>query len=140
LWIENLKAMKVKDAPKTSTSIIVRSASNARISQSKNPLLELMRRLFRKEEVALKAVKFVTLVEEREKSGNPLKVEEWEKTIEELGMSRSSFYSMRNKLIGAGMIAVKNGEYRLSGLFSKDLVDMARWWWVVMLGYDADSL
>ncbi len=132
--------MKVKDAPKTSTSIIVRSASNARISQSKNPLLELMRRLFRKEEVALKAVKFVTLVEEREKSGNPLKVEEWEKTIEELGMSRSSFYSMRNKLIGAGMIAVKNGEYRLSGLFSKDLVDMARWWWVVMLGYDADSL
>jgi hypothetical protein len=132
--------MKVKDAPKTSTSIIVRSASNARISQSKNPLLELMRRLFRKEEVALKAVKFVTMVEEREKSGNPLKVEEWEKTIEELGMSRSSFYSMRNKLIGAGMIAVKNGEYRLSGLFSKDLVDMARWWWVVMLGYDADSL
>jgi len=132
--------MKVKDAPKTSTSIIVRSASNARISQSKNPLLELMRRLFRKEEVALKAVKFVTMVEEREKSGNPLKVEEWEKTIEELGMNRSSFYSMRNKLISAGMIAIKNGEYRLSGLFSKDLVDMARWWWVVMLGYDADSL
>ncbi len=132
--------MKVKDAPKTSTSIIVRSASNARISQSKNPLLELMRRLFRKEEIALKAAKFVTIVEERQKAGKPLKVEEWEDIVKELGMARSSFYAMRNKLIGAGMIAIKNGEYHLSGVFSRDLVDMARWWWVVMLGYDEDSL
>ncbi len=132
--------MKVKDAPKTSTSIIVRSSSSARISQSKDPLLELMRRLFRKEEVAIKAVKFLNMVEEGVKSGKPLKVEDWEKIVEELGMARSSFYSMRNKLLGAGMITVKDGEYRLSGMFSKDLVDMARWWWVVMLGYDAESL
>ncbi len=132
--------MKVKDAPKTATSIIVRSASNARISQSKMPMLELMRRIFRKEEVALKAVKFLTLVEERQKSGKPLRVEEWEKIMEELGMVRSSFYSMRNKLLGAGMIAIRNGEYHLSGAFSKDLVDMARWWWVVVLGYDPESL
>ncbi len=132
--------MKVKDAPKTSTSIIVRSSPNARISQSKNPLLELMRRLFRKESIALKAAKFVTIVEERQKSGKPLRVEEWEKTVEELGMATSSFYAMRNKLISAGMIAIKNGEYHLSGVFSRDLVDMARWWWVVMLGYDENTL
>ncbi|AIG97719.1 MULTISPECIES: hypothetical protein [Archaeoglobus] len=132
--------MKVKDAPKTATSIIVRSASNARISQSKMPMLELMRRIFRKEEVALKAVKFLTLVEERQKSGKPLRVEEWEQIMEELGMVRSSFYSMRNKLLGAGMITIRNGEYHLSGAFSKDLVDMARWWWVVVLGYDPESL
>jgi hypothetical protein len=132
--------MKVKDAPKTSTSIIVRSSANARISQSKEPLLELMRRLFRKEEIALKAVKFVSMVEDRAKSGKPLKVEEWENILEELGMAKSSFYAMRNKLLGAGMISIKNGEYKLSGMFSKDLVDMARWWWVVMLGYDAESL
>ncbi len=132
--------MKIKDAPKTSTSIIVRSASNARISQSKNPLLELMRRLFRKEEIALKAAKFVTMVEERQKMGKPLRVEEWEKTIEELEMAKSSFYAMRNKLISAGMITIKNGEYHLSGVFSRDLVDMARWWWVVMLGYDENAL
>lgn len=132
--------MKVKDAPKTSTSIIVRSSSSARISQSKNPLLELMRRIFRNEEVALKAVKFVNMIDERVKSGKPLRVEEWEKTIEELGMAKSSFYAMRNKLLGAGLITIKDGVYRLSGMFSKDLVDMARWWWVVMLGYDADSL
>ena len=132
--------MKVKDAPKTATSIIVRSASNARISQSKMPMLELMRRIFRKEEVALKAVKFLTLVEERQKSGKPLRVEEWEEIMEELGMVRSSFYSMRNKLLGAGMITIRNGEYHLSGAFSKDLVDMARWWWVVVLGYDPESL
>jgi len=132
--------MKIKDAPKTSTSIIVRSASNARISQSKNPLLELMRRLFRKEEIALKAAKFVTIVEERQKMGKPLRVDEWEKTIEELEIAKSSFYAMRNKLISAGMITIKNGEYHLSGVFSRDLVDMARWWWVVMLGYDEESL
>jgi len=132
--------MKVKDAPKTSTSIIIRSASNARISQSKNPLLELMRRLFRKEEIALKAARFVTMVEERQKFRKPLRVEEWEEIVKELGMARSSFYAMRNKLIGAGMVTIKNGEYHLSGVFSRDLVDMARWWWVVMLGYDADSL
>ncbi len=132
--------MKVSEAPKTSTSIIVRSAANARISQSKNPFLELMRRVFRKEEVALKAVKFVTMIEERQKSGKPLRVEEWEEIMNELGMNRSSFYSMRNKLLGAGMIAIRNGEYRLSGAFSKDLVDMARWWWTAILGNDPDTL
>ncbi len=132
--------MKVKDAPKTATSIIVRSASNARVSQSKEPLLELMRRIFRKEDVALRAAKFLTVVEERQKNGKPLRVEEWEKILEELGVKKSSFYSMRNKLIGAGMLVIKDGEYRLSGAFSKDLVDMARWWWVAVLGYDSESL
>ncbi len=132
--------MKVKDAPKTATSIIVRAASSARISQSREPMLELMRRLFRKEDVAIKAVKFITIVDERQKTGKPLRVEEWEETIEELGMARSSFYSMRNKLVSAGLISIKNGEYKLSGAFSKDLVDMARWWWVAVLGYDPESL
>ena len=132
--------MKVKEAPKTATSIIVRSASNARISQSRNPMLELMSRIFRKEEVAMKAIKFISIVEERQKSGNPLRVDEWEKTMEELEMVRSSFYSMRNKLLGAGMISIKNGEYILSGVFSRDLVDMARWWWGAVLGYDPETL
>ena len=132
--------MKVKEAPKTSTSIIVRSAANARISQSKNPFLELMRRIFRKEDVAMKAIKFINMIDERQKSGRPLRVDEWEKILEELGMVRSSFYSMRNKLLGAGMITIRNGEYRLSGVFSRDLVDMARWWWTAMLGYDPETL
>lgn len=132
--------MKVKEAPRTATSIIVRSASSARVTQSKNPFLELMRRLFRKEEVAMKAIKFINIVEERQKSGKPLRVEEWEEIMEELGMVRSSFYSMRNKLLGAGMIVIKDGEYRLSGVFSRDLIDMARWWWTAVLGYDIESL
>lgn len=132
--------MKVKEAPKSSTSIIVRSASAARITQSKNPFLELMRRLFRKEDVAMKAIKFINLVDERQKAGKPVRVDEWESLMEELGMVRSSFYSMRNKLLGAGMISIKNGEYRLSGVFSRDLVDMARWWWTAVLGYDPESL
>lgn len=132
--------VKVKDAPKTSTSLIVRSTATARVSQSKNPMLELMRRIFRKEEVALKAVKFLSIIEERQKAGKPLRVEEWEKVLDELKMVRSSFYSMRNKLLGAGMIAIRDGEYTLSGAFSKDLMDMARWWWVAVLGYDPESL
>jgi hypothetical protein len=132
--------VKVKEAPKTATSVIVRSTATARVSQSKNPMLELMRRIFRKEEVALKAVKFLSIVEERQKSGKPLKIEEWETVAQELKMVRSSFYSMRNKLLAAGLIAIRDGEYTLSGAFSKDLVDMARWWWVAVLGYDPESL
>ncbi len=132
--------MKVREAPKTSATIVVRSASNARITQSKNPFLELMRRVFRNEEVAMKAVKFISMIDERQKAGKPLRVEEWEKIIEELEMVRSSFYSMRNRLLGAGMISIRNGEYRLSGVFSRDLVDMARWWWTVILGHDPETL
>ncbi len=132
--------MKVKDAPKTSTSIIVRCTANARITQSKNPFLELMRRIFRKEEIALKAMKFISIIEERQKGKNPLRIDEWESIMKALEMNKSSFYSMRNKLLGAGLISIKNGEYRLSGMFSKDLVDMARWWWTVILGNDSDSL
>uniref|UniRef100_A0A7C3YPE5 Uncharacterized protein n=1 Tax=Geoglobus ahangari TaxID=113653 RepID=A0A7C3YPE5_9EURY len=132
--------MKVSDAPKTSTSIVVRSSANARITQSKNPFLELMRRIFRKEELALKAMKFITLIEERQKNKDPLRVEEWKETIKFLEMGKSSFYSMRNKLLGAGLIIIRSGEYKLSGMFSKDLVDMARWWWTVVLGNDEESL
>jgi hypothetical protein len=132
--------MKVKDAPRTSTSIVIRSETYARITQSKNPFLELMRRLFRKEEVALKAMEFLNIIEERQKSKEPLRVDEWEDTLKTLNMGRSSFYSMRNKLLGAGLISIKNGEYRLSGLFSKDLADMAMWWWSAVLKNDPDTL
>jgi hypothetical protein len=38
------------------------------------------------------------------------------------------------------MIVIKDGEYRLSGVFSRDLIDMARWWWTAVLGYDIESL
>ncbi len=132
--------MKVGEAHKTATSIVIRSSSSSRISQSKNPFLELLRRLFRKEDVVMKAIKFLNIIEERQKSGKPLRVDEWEDVMGELNMVRSSFYSMRNKLLGAGMITTKNGEYTLSGVFSRDLMDMARWWWTAMLGYDPDSL
>jgi hypothetical protein len=47
---------------------------------------------------------------------------------------------MRNKLLGSGMITNKKGVYRVSGQFSKDLVDMARWWWVAVLKRDLDGL
>jgi len=55
-------------------------------------------------------------------------------------VGKASFYSMRNKLLGAGFISNKNGEYRLSGQFSKDLKDMAEWWWSAVLKNDPENL
>ncbi|HML25302.1 hypothetical protein [Methanomethylovorans sp.] len=130
----------VKDAPRTSTTIVIRSDSNARITHSRDPYYSLMRRLFQEETTAIRGQKFLLLVEERQKSGNPLRSDEWKEIMEQLGVDRSSFYSMRNKLLGAGLISNRNREYRLSGQFSKDLLDMARWWWTAVLNENPDSL
>lgn len=80
------------------------------------------------------------MVEERQRAGDPLRVAEWKKLLEELNVSRSAFYAMRNKLLGAGLISNKGGEYRLSGMFSRDLMDMARWWWTAVLNNNLDNL
>ncbi len=130
----------VKDAPRTSTTIVIRSDSNARITHSRDPYYSLMRRLFQEETTAIRGQKFLLLVEERQKGGNPLRSDEWKEIMEQLGVDRSSFYSMRNKLLGAGLISNRNREYRLSGQFSKDLLDMARWWWTAVLNENPDSL
>ena len=47
---------------------------------------------------------------------------------------------VRNKLLGSGMITNKKGVYQVSGQFSKDLVDIARWWWIAVLKRDLDGL
>lgn len=130
----------VKDAPRTATTLVVRSSSSSRISRSRDPYYELMRRLFQEEATALRARRFLILVEKRQKAGNPLRVSEWEDVIRDFGISRSSFYAMRNKLLGAGLISSKNREYRLSEVFSLDLVDMARWWWTAVMGNDPEKL
>jgi hypothetical protein len=130
----------VKDAPRTSTSLIVRSDANARITASQDPFYELMRRLFQNESSAIRGQRFVMLILEREASGNPIRTEEWGQLLDEFEISISSFYAMRNKLLGAGMITNKKGVYRVSGQFGKDLVDMARWWWVAVLKRDLNSL
>ncbi len=80
------------------------------------------------------------LIEDRQKVGDPIKVSEWEEIIKEFGIGRSSFYAMRNKLLGAGLITSANKEYKLSELFSLDLVDMARWWWTAVMGNDPEKL
>jgi predicted transcriptional regulator len=99
-----------------------------------------MRRLFQEETTAMRAHRFLLMIEERQNSGNPLKISEWEDVIKEFDISRSSFYAMRNKLLGAGLISSKNKEYRLSELFSLDLVDMARWWWTAVMSNDPEKL
>lgn len=130
----------VKDAPRTSTTIIIRSDSNSRISHSRDPFHELMRRLFQEEKTAQRGQKFLMLIEERQNNNNPIKTSEWEEIARELDVGRASFYAMRNKLLGAGLISNKNGEYRLSGLFSKDMQDMALWWWTAVLKNNPENL
>lgn len=130
----------VKKAPRTATTIKIRSKSEYMISRSRDPYQELMLRLFQDETTAVRGRKFLSMVEDRQTSGNPIKTKEWKGIMEELGVSRSAFYAMRNKLLGAGLIVNRAGEYRLSGAFSKDLIDMARWWWTAVLNNSQENL
>lgn len=130
----------VKDAPKTSTTLVVRSDSHGRITQTRDPFYSLMRRLFQEDATAQRGKNFILMIEERQRTGNPLKTSEWQEIIKELDIGRASFYSMRNKLLGAGLITTKNQEYRLSGQFSKELLDMAKWWWTAVLGENPGNM
>lgn len=130
----------VKKAPRTATTIKIRSKSEYSISRSRDPYQELMLRLFQDETTAMRGRSFLALVEERQRREDPLKTREWKQVMEELKVSRSAFYAMRNKLLGAGLITNRGGEYRLSGMFSRDLVDMARWWWTAVLKKDLENL
>lgn len=86
-----------------------------------------MRRIFQEDSTAVRGQKFLTIIEKRQAAGDALRTGEWRSLLDELQIGRASFYAMRNKLLGAGLISIKNKEYRLSGQFSKDLLDMARW-------------
>jgi hypothetical protein len=130
----------VKKAPRTATTLKIRSKSEYAISRSRDPYHELMLRLFQEEATALRGRKFLAMVEERQKIGDPLKAHEWKQLLLDLDVSRSAFYAMRNKLLGAGLISNKGGEYRLSGMFSRDLMDMARWWWTAVLANNLENL
>ncbi len=130
----------VKNAPRTATTIVARSDANARISHSRDPYYGLMRRIFQEDATAVRGQKFLTIIEERQAAGNAVRTDEWQTLLDELQIGRASFYAMRNKLLGAGLISIKNKEYRLSGQFSKDLIDMARWWWTAVLNQPEESL
>ncbi len=130
----------VKSAHRTATTLKIRSKSEYAVTRSRDPYNELMLRLFQDETTAQRGRKFLAIVEERQKSGVPLKTDEWSRLLEELGVSRSAFYAMRNKLLGAGLISNRGGEYKLSGMFSRDLVDMARWWWTAILNNNLENL
>ncbi|MBP2029573.1 hypothetical protein J2755_000493 [Methanohalophilus levihalophilus] len=129
----------VKDAPRTSTTIVVRSDAASRITRSRDPYYSLMRRIFQEDATATRGQKFLDLIEERQHSGNPLKISEWQVVMDELDVGRSSFYAMRNKLLGAGLITNKKGEYHLSSQFSKDLIDMANWWLTAVLNQGSEE-
>ncbi len=131
---------RVKDAPRTCTTITVGADSKLRISNSLDPFRQLMERLFQEEATIERGRKFLEMIYQRQNDKNPLRIDEWNYIITEFNISRSAFYGMRNKLLGAGLISMRDREYHLSGKFSKDLHDMARWWWVAVLGNDEDNL
>jgi hypothetical protein len=130
----------VKNAPRTATTVVVRSDANTRISHSRDPYYNLMRRIFQEDSTAVRGQKFLVMIEERQAKGDAIRTDEWKAILEELQIGRASFYGMRNKLLGAGLISIKNKEYRLSGQFSKDLLDMARWWWTAILNNPEENL
>ncbi len=130
----------VKNASKTATTVVIRSDVNTRISHSRDPYYNLMRRIFQEDATAVRGQKFLIMIEERQAAGNAIRTDEWKAILEELQIGRASFYAMRNKLLGAGLISIKNKEYRLSGNFSKDLLDMARWWWTAILNNPEENL
>src|SRR5512136_3403457 len=100
----------VKEAPRTATTLKVRSKSEYAISRSRNPFHELMLRLFQEETTASRGRKFLNIIETRQKDGNPVRTSEWRALLEELDVSRSAYYAMRNKLLGAGLVSSKGGE------------------------------
>ena len=61
----------VKKAPRTATTLKVRSKSEYAISRSRDPYHELMLRLFQEEATALRGRKFLAMVEERQRAAIP---------------------------------------------------------------------
>jgi len=93
----------VKSAPRTATTIKVRSKSEYAISRSRDPYHELMLRLFQEEATAERGGKFLSLVEQRQRSGQPLKIQEWEQLLTELDVSRSAFLCHEKQAAGRGI-------------------------------------
>ncbi|WGI18113.1 hypothetical protein [Methanonatronarchaeum sp. AMET-Sl] len=119
---------KAKEARKSTTTILIKKRKKHRITLSRDPMLELCKRIFRSRKNTKRAKKFLNDVIDRKKEGNPIKTNEWKNYIEKWQISRSSFYNMRNQLIAAGLIELRKGEYHPSKQFSNDLKDMAEWW------------
>jgi len=116
------------DGSKTSTTIEVKRQSSDRVRNSREPLLELCKRIFRDPRTQRRAAEFLDDVVTGKEEGNPVRTDDWKEYLERWEVSRSSFYSMRNQLIGGGLVTVRDGEYHPSTVFSKDLRDMANWW------------
>jgi hypothetical protein len=128
--------MRIGNAPKTIAAF--RIHKKARVSKQPDQLLELCCRLFRDTRTALTAKRLIELIHDSNKQYHR---RDWETLIKLIGVDRSTFYWIRNKLLAAGILAFdKRGYYTLSGVFSRDLVNVAAWWWVDYLGYDKDSL
>lgn len=113
---------------KTSTTIVVKRQKSERVGLSRDPLLELTKRVFRNPRTQSRASEFLKDVLEGAEEGSPVETDDWGEYLARWSVGRSSFYSMRNQLIAGGLVTVRNGEYHPSRIFSKDLRDMADWW------------
>lgn len=89
-------------------------------------LFELV--FYRKPSLGLLAMKVVNYVEDRQRSGNPMKVSEWKAWIAENDTTQRQFYDVVNKLAGLGMLRKEEGRYLVVGDFSNSLKAMADLW------------
>ncbi|OKY78554.1 MAG: hypothetical protein BTN85_1051 [Candidatus Methanohalarchaeum thermophilum] len=113
---------------KGATTLVVKKRKEDRVTLSRDPLLSLCARIFRNKKTQRRAKEFLLDVIERKEEGEPIASGEWKDYLEKWDISRSSFYSMRNQLISAGLLELRKGEYHPSTRFSMDLKDMAEWW------------
>ncbi|MBS1264121.1 MAG: hypothetical protein MAG715_01321 [Methanonatronarchaeales archaeon] len=110
------------------TSTTLRVQREGRVRDSRDPLLELCKRVFRDPRTQDRAAEFLEDVLDGYRNDEPVRTEDWDTYLKRWNVGRSSFYSMRNQLVGGGLVTVRDGEYRPSSLFSRDLRDMADWW------------
>lgn len=119
---------RIKDSPKSASTLAVKADANYRISKSTDPLYSFMGRLFQDNDTTKRGVKFIQLLKKRQIEGNSLKINELDLILIELSCGKSSFYAMRNRLKGAGIISIRKREYRLSLQFSADLIELSDFW------------
>ena len=88
----------------------------------KGPLLQPYAAYFSGRRHCCRGRKFLTMVEERQAAGNAIRTDEWKAVLEELQIGRASFYAMRNKLLGAGLISIKIKSIDFQASFQKTLL------------------
>jgi len=58
----------------------------------------------------------------------PLEASKWRETIEELGTTKTTYYSVLSGLKAAGLVDTRNGIHDLSTVFANRLEELSEYW------------